>query len=512
MPNSLRHHLLPGRIPGPQDLGCGSAALTLSITSTRNPVPVRLLDSFDGTLHHSGRLLLESAGTLHLFGPRASLSQPAGGGGLVSELPEGPVQQVLKQLCPLRRLLTQAEGRLTRHNLRAARRGRPRGALTVYGVETPRGTASLLCSQLKGRKAAPALDRHLKALRAEPAAPAALFALLVPDRPRYSAKPVLPLSPGQPAHEAAGRILAAHLAAARQNEPGIISDLDTEFLHDYRIALRRIRALLSGLKDVLPAEDAARLRRDLKALMTQTNGLRDLDVWLLEQDRFRAMLPASLHPGLSALFAAIRARRAACQRELAARLGGAAYRWHMAGLTAEAAAARPQGSGAALPAGALARQLIARRHAKLCRAAARITAQSPDAEIHALRIGCKKLRYLMELFAPLFPAAELSQALKPLKRLQERLGRFNDCAQQQATLLELAARGLTTPKGKSDSAEAKAALAAGAMIALLHKEQQAARARLGERLDAFTSSAAQARVLTLCNGGCAAQAPARRNR
>ncbi|MFW8594919.1 CHAD domain-containing protein [Cribrihabitans neustonicus] len=465
---------------------------------------MQLLDSFCGTLRESGRLLLQSGGRLCLFGPRGRLSQP-GAGGLVSGLPGGPVQRVLKKLCPLRRLLPVAEGRLTRFWFRPARRDKPRGELMVFGLETPLGTASLICSKLSGGKTLRALERHLEALGAAPGEPAALYALLAPEQPHGHAKPMLRLMPDLPARQAAGQIFAAHLAAARQNELGIISDLDTEFLHDYRIALRRSRALLSGMKGVLGAGAAVRLRRDLSALMSRTGRLRDLDVFLLEQDRIRARLPAALHPALAALFAAISAERAACQQTVARHLCGASYHWHMAGLTAEAACAsataRLQDPGAAQPIGPLARKLIRKRHAKLCGQARQITDRSPDEDIHALRIGCKKLRYQLELFAPLFPEEALAQALKPLRRLQNRLGRFNDCAQQETVLLEFAARGFAAPGGDPNPAGVKAALAAGALVALLHQEQRATRARLGKRLKAFASPAAQARFQALCRRG-----------
>ncbi|MBV5350427.1 CHAD domain-containing protein, partial [bacterium] len=63
-----------------------------------------------------------------------------------------------------------------------------------------------------------------------------------------------------PAREATGRIVRAMLELIAANFAGIVNDLDTEFLHDYRICLRKIRSLLSLVKGVYPAVDSQQIR------------------------------------------------------------------------------------------------------------------------------------------------------------------------------------------------------------------------------------------------------------
>ncbi len=50
------------------------------------------------------------------------------------------------------------------------------------------------------------------------------------------------------------------------------------------------------------------------------------------------------------------------------------------------------------------------------------------ADIHRLRIEGKKLRYALEIFAPVLPAAGLASCHEALERLQETLGEFTDHA------------------------------------------------------------------------------------
>ena len=54
------------------------------------------------------------------------------------------------------------------------------------------------------------------------------------------------MSPAIHASEACRRILAHLAQIIRLNEDGIRKDIDTEFLHDFRVAVRRARSLLTS--------------------------------------------------------------------------------------------------------------------------------------------------------------------------------------------------------------------------------------------------------------------------
>ena len=57
------------------------------------------------------------------------------------------------------------------------------------------------------------------------------------------------------------------------DEPGIIGDYDTEFLHDYRVALRKVRSVLSLFQGVYSAKDTERLKLAVADVMKSTNKL-----------------------------------------------------------------------------------------------------------------------------------------------------------------------------------------------------------------------------------------------
>ena len=77
---------------------------------------------------------------------------------------------------------------------------------------------------------------------------------------RYTLRPKFDLRSDLSAQETARRIIRKILLIARENEPGIVNDIDTEFLHDYRICIRKIRSVLSLIKGIYPEQKTAELK------------------------------------------------------------------------------------------------------------------------------------------------------------------------------------------------------------------------------------------------------------
>ncbi|MEN8176851.1 MAG: CHAD domain-containing protein, partial [Pseudomonadota bacterium] len=69
----------------------------------------------------------------------------------------------------------------------------------------------------------------------------------------YSSKLDIPLDPEMPADAATRRILDHLMSTLTANIEGTKADLDSEFLHDLRVAVRRTRSALSQVKQVFDA-------------------------------------------------------------------------------------------------------------------------------------------------------------------------------------------------------------------------------------------------------------------
>jgi len=217
---------------------------------------------------------------------------------------------------------------------------------------------------------------------------------------RYTLRPEFGLEMTTPAQEATGRIVRAMLELIAANLPGIIDDLDTEFLHDYRICLRKIRSLLSLVKGVYPVDDTQQIRTILGDLARQTNRLRDLDVYLLAREEYLELVPPAFRPALNRMFDDFSAEREKEVRRVVSKISSSAVgrlRSKISSCFAEETVHEPA-PAARLSVGSLVFSAIHRRYRKICKLAAGIDAATPDEGIHQLRIECKKLRYLMEFF------------------------------------------------------------------------------------------------------------------
>jgi CHAD domain-containing protein len=289
----------------------------------------------------------------------------------------------------------------------------------------------------------------------------------------YSSKIELILDPEAPVHESALSLLRFTTSIMRLNEDGIRKSIDTEFLHDYRVAIRRARSILAQLKGVFPPEAAGPASQAVKAVAAKTGPLRDLDVYLLEQDRFRSWLPPALHPGLDTFFTALGRRRKTLQRSFSTYLDSPAYEaflneWNAFiddSLMPDAQLA----PNASLPTITVAGRTIRKSWKKLIRHGRMVSSETTDDELHAMRIDCKKLRYLLEFFMSLFPAKTVMPAIGHLKGLQDNLGSFVDCSVQLRFLRDQ----LETAGTRRNDMQLAASL--GGLMAVLHERQEKAR-------------------------------------
>jgi CHAD domain-containing protein len=269
------------------------------------------------------------------------------------------------------------------------------------------------------------------------------------------------------------------LAAMRSNEAGVDKDIDTEFLHDFRVAVRRQRSALTIFAGVFAPDPIDGFKREFAALGRLTGPLRDLDVYLLDEDRFRGLVPTALQAGLDGLFDDLRAQRRQALAEVRTALHAPAYRQLTTAWDTFLADPQP-GPAAAQPVLDLARVRLRRRHDRVLRRGRAIRARTPASALHRLRIECKKLRYLLEFFAALFAAEDVEALVSRLKGLQDNLGEFNDLSVQQDRL-RTALAGLP-PRRQSSLAEAAAL---GGLVAALHARQQEVRREFAVAFDAF---------------------------
>jgi CHAD domain-containing protein len=459
-------------------------------------------DTFDGLVRRADMSLLWEDGSLHLLGGdgRAIVApgfSPMPTAVRASELPPGALHDHLAPVIGVRAATATAPMRVRRRALRVL--DRDGKTVARLGIEEPsvalgrrrvRLATRLTIVGIRGYDKAVSQVRRvaedklgLQAAHTSLADEAVLAAGGTPTGllPRSD----VALEYQRRSDHAAAAILTQLTAAIEANLPGTLADIDTEFLHDLRIAVRRTRSLQRELRGVFPHAELAWFRAEFRWLQEITGPTRDLDVYLLDFDSLAGSLPAGKQSDLEPLRALLRERRGRARSRMVRALRSRRaqsllgdWKQLVATLPGRSEDDRPD---AARPIVELADQRIAKVYRQMVKMGARIDDRSPPAALHDLRKRGKELRYLLEFFAPLFPAASVQPTIKTLKSLQDTLGRFQDREIQAEMLCSLGDEIATLQCGPA------ALMAMGVLVQRFDAQRAAARAEFAQRFAPFAA-------------------------
>jgi len=456
---------------------------------------LKLLDTWSCDLWHARRWLLSDGTTLHLLDPSAPGAPLAAAsindvGTFAWEHAAGPLTDAVGDLQELRALspvltlrveqrwwyMRNDDDKIVTRLLEHRWAGGPR-TLTLIPL---RGYDREIERARKRLPRGAATDTHPLKLAVD----ASGYAPRV-----WTNKPTMGFTRRTTGRAAAVEMLRRLLELSAETEGGLIADTDSEFLHDYRVLLRRARSVLSVMKGVLAPDDTVALKDGFRGMAHRTNALRDLDVHLLGREVQAARVPPTLRPALAPFFSALQEQRDAEQRSISKILRSSAYAAERAGLADRVAHAEP-GPRGGVSIGKLADQRMHKTLQRVLDRGRAITPETPDEDVHELRLDCKKLRYTLELFKELYPPGEITAIVRRLKKLQDVLGDFNDCSVQKEALLSWVDNHPAVPP--------RTALALGSLYDALHREQLSLRAQVEGRFTAFDQPklAAQALALT----------------
>ena len=337
------------------------------------------------------------------------------------------------------------------------------------------------------RKAAKQLRDHLEALGFRWLPGDALDLAIVAagvDPAGFNGSPTVPLDATLPALEAYRAALSNLAGSIVANWQGTVDDVDPEFLHDLRVAVRRTRAILSQAKDVIPAPVRDHYRESFRWFGQITGPARDLDVNAMEWDDYVAPLSPATVVALEPVHAHLLAQRRDAHRVLAEELSSPRAAEIMSSW--QAWLARPDveaepGSDGERPAALVVAHRIRRAQRRLLARGRSITADSPPEELHELRKDAKKLRYLLECFGGLLATRPRTAFVRRLKALQENLGQHQDSVVHVAELHsmahELGAQG----------ASVDTLVAIGGLAAHLDQRRLAARTEFATQFASYDS-------------------------
>ena len=221
--------------------------------------------------------------------------------------------------------------------------------------------------------------------------------------------------------------MAFHLLATQgmqvwqANLLGTLTLSDPEFIHQFRVSLRRLNSLIKVFKPALPERFQQRWTKKLKALSQITGDVRDLEVMqsciLLPIQQSGDQQAQAM---VSEVFVAYEeARQAALTQVKQLSFGGPVLLFAL-----DVQELATDNFPKNLP--RFAEKQVSGLHRNTLKRLAK-TLKSPTPEnAHRFRIALKHLRYSCEFFAPLFDQEEMAQYAKTIAKLQDEFGFIND--------------------------------------------------------------------------------------
>lgn len=473
-----------------------------------------LLDTFDGRLHRRGLTLWRrgtpSKGTYELEGYPGALAIPtraAGVGGslvaraagvagslVAADLPDGVAGQRLRDAIGERALLSRVrvrgrelplkvcdgEGktvvRLLLDEAEVVRRGQPPTALECRLSVQP-----VLGYHRDGERVLAALRRRLQET-ARPVAEAAMVAAGLDPRGTSSDVDVR-LRASIRADRATSLICSRLATIVEDNLPGVIDDIDPEFLHDMRVAVRRTRSVIKEMAAVLSPDDVVTAKADLRWIQEVTGPTRDLDVLLLSWPEMAAPVPQSMHADLDPLVDLLHRHRNEAFVEMRRHLRSRRFSQVWARWRRVVDEGSFEGPRAGDPIADLAGRRVVSVYKGMVQMGLAIDDDSPAEALHDMRKRGKELRYLFELFGSLWAPEQVKPLVTTLKGLQDELGHFQDDEIQVHELRALGPAVAAAPGG-TDSL-----IALGFVIEGMMLRQQQARAAFARRFADFAAPA-----------------------
>ncbi|RPI45901.1 MAG: CHAD domain-containing protein [Betaproteobacteria bacterium] len=436
-------------------------SLAALLTVRRRPITrqrVTFLDTFDGRIGRVGACLTltADAGGNRIQWRQGNLRVGCTLGGMVQfawDLPQGSVRQRIEPIIEMRRLLPLAEAEqdgvllevmdetrkiIARLDIVAGRARAPKRRspwqpfqpfLTLNAL---RGYDEQCAGPIAIIESRPGIERSDLALQGHVLR--AIGASLPQDVSVYRVE----LEPMVRADIGSLRMQRELLRIITANHAGVLTGLDSEFLRDFRVGVRRSRALLGQIKDVLPQAEIDHFKTELSWLGRITGPARELDVLLLG---LRSPSTKLNEDQQRVILARLEQERARAQQALTEQLTSERYRQLVNGwkeFLSQDVRVKPGDGCGALPLVTIVSRRGWRLYRRTLSGIEHVSNDTPAHALHQIRTDAKKLRYLIDAAASLYDPGDLAIVLRALRRLQSVLGEFNDACMQASWLRQYA--------------------------------------------------------------------------
>ncbi len=298
----------------------------------------------------------------------------------------------------------------------------------------------------------------------------------------YSTKMYLKIKKDELAYNSTKQILMHMFNLMEKNITGIKFHIDTEYLHDFRVATRRTRTALMQLKGVFREDCILAFNKGFAEITEKTNKARDLDIQFLSLIQLKFDFPDNLKPGLKLLLDHLNKLRIREYSKLAKfllsqKFNNTLNKWKR---FLENSDLQYAGEMGLKPVGEIAPYYIFEALKRVNKKYQMALKDFNSKNLHKLRISCKKLRYVLEFFSPLYSDNIYEKVVDALKILQDTLGLYQDVEVQKKMLSEII-DGLS----KTENVTSNVFLTAGYLFRLLEEKQQSSSINFLDHFDNF---------------------------
>ena len=234
--------------------------------------------------------------------------------------------------------------------------------------------------------------------------------------------------PGDRLDLAVRKILTYQLQKFHEQLPGIEQDIDTEFVHQARVATRRMRSSLRLFRDAIPPSTGQFLAAELKWLGGLLGTVRDLDVFLLNLSHFQQQIgrfPEKQKKFFENWIAEHRRGPLAALHQTFTSLRYKNFERRMARFLSQPLPQRPRAALAVKLVHEVAPQLINEKFVAVMEQGRAVLADPQLEQFHRLRIQMKKLRYACEFMSPAYEGT-LDPFIERTVEIQDCLGDIQD--------------------------------------------------------------------------------------
>ncbi len=224
------------------------------------------------------------------------------------------------------------------------------------------------------------------------------------------------------------KILAYQFYRFREHLPGVQRDIDTEFVHQARVATRRMRSALRLFRDAVPPAAGAYLEGELQWLGGMFGTVRDLDVFLLNLSIFQQQIDRFPEKKKKVFDDWIAGHRSEPLNNLIETLNSARYanfEQRLLRFLEIPLPVRPRAALAVKLVREVAPAVIKEKFDAVIKQGHKVLENPKLKQFHRLRIQMKRLRYACEFMAPAYDGA-LEPFIERTVEIQDCLGEIQD--------------------------------------------------------------------------------------